>query len=108
MRCVTCQTLPMMTSLTLFTSLKKKMEIYLMEKIAMATGILEATINALANRRRANPPSDEVIKKISDFFHVTPDYFYEHRLNKLLCYINNNREFLDYCLKQSKKYKKET
>lgn len=73
----------------------------------MATSILEATINALANRRRANPPTDEVIKKIADFFHVTPDYFYEYRLKKLLNYIDKNRDFLDYSLKQTKKYKKE-
>ncbi len=65
-------------------------------KISLATNILEATINALANRRRANPPTKEVLKKIADFFHVTPDFFYEYRLKKLLDYIDNNREFLEY------------
>ena len=50
---------------------------------------------------------DEVIKKIADFFNVTSDYFYEYRLNKLLNYIDKNREFLDYSLKQSRKYKKD-
>ncbi len=71
----------------------------------MATGILEASINALANRLRAKPPADEVIKKIADFY-ITPDYFYEYRLKKLLEFIDGNREFLDDCLRQSKKYKK--
>ena len=73
-------------------------------KISLSTGILESTINALVNRKRANPPSNVVIKKIADFFKVKPQYFYEYRLRQLLEYIDNNREFLDYCLKQSKNY----
>ncbi len=47
------------------------------------------------------------LKKIADFFHITPEYFYEYRLKKLLDYIDNNREFLDHCLRQSKKYNKD-
>lgn len=74
----------------------------------MATRILEDTVNAPANRCRVNPPSDEVLKKIADYFHVIPDYFYEYRLQKLQKYIDENREFLDECLKQSKKFKKDT
>lgn len=75
-------------------------------KISLSIGILESTINALVNRKRANPPSNLVIKKISDFFKVKPQYFYEYRLRQLLEYIDSNREFLDYCLKQINKYKK--
>jgi len=77
-------------------------------KISMATGILESTLNALANRRRAHPPSDEIIKKISTFFKISPDYFYEYRLSRLLKIIDKNRDFLDYCLKQTASYKKES
>ena len=75
-------------------------------KISLSVGILESTINALVNRKRAKPPSDKVIKKISDYFKVKPEYFYEYRLKKLLEYIDSNREFLDDCLRQSKKYNK--
>ena len=75
-------------------------------KISLSVGILESTINALANRKRAKPPSDEVLKKISNYFKVKPEYFYEYRLKKLLEFIDSNREFLDHCLRHSKKYKK--
>ena len=90
-----------------FYKLKKENGDISYGKISMATGILEATINALANRRRANPPTKETIDKIAKFFHVTPDYFYEWRLKKLLEFMNEKREFVDYCIRQSKKYKKE-
>jgi len=75
-------------------------------KISLSIGMLVSTINALVNRKRATPPSDEVIKKIAKFFDVKPEYFYEYRLKKLLEYIDSNREFLDDCIKQSKKYNK--
>ena len=74
-------------------------------KISLSIGMLESTINALANRKRANPPSDEVLNKIAKYFKIKPEYFYEYRLKKLLEYIDSNREFLDDCLKQSRKYK---
>ena len=75
-------------------------------RISQKTGILEATVNALANRRRANPPKEEVMKKLADLFNVEPDYFYENRLNRLLEIMDKDREFVDYCLRQSKKFKK--
>ena len=76
-------------------------------KISLSVGILESTLNALVNRKRSKPPTDKVIKKIADYFQVKSEYFYEYRLKQLLQYIDSNREFLDDCLKQSKKYKKE-
>jgi len=76
-------------------------------RISQKTGILEATVNALANRRRANPPKADVIKKIADLFNVRPEYFYEHRLRKVLDYINNNRKFLDVIERAMRKYKAE-
>ena len=84
--------------------LKKKNYDISYGRIAQKTGILEATINALANRRRANPPSDEVIKKIAECFNVKPDYFYEWRLKRHMEFIDNNRQFLDRCEQESKKY----
>lgn len=82
-----------------FYQLKKEKNDISYGKISISTGILEATLNALANRRRANPPTEETIKKISTFFNIPPDYFYEYRLSKLLKIINNNREYLDIILK---------
>ena len=75
-------------------------------KISLSIGVLESTINALVNRKRSRPPTDKVIKKIADYFNVKPEYFYEYRLKQLLHYIDNNREFMDDCLKQSKKNEK--
>ena len=91
-----------------FYKLKKENGDISYGKISISLGIVESTINALVNRKRANPPSDEMIKKIAKFFSVKPDYFYEYRLKQLIDFINSNREFLDLCLKHSKKYKKNT
>jgi transcriptional regulator with XRE-family HTH domain len=73
-------------------------------QIARRTGILEATVTALANRRRANPPDDEIMKTLADFFHVKPEYFYEWRLKKFLEFVNEHRDFLDHCEKVKKGY----
>jgi hypothetical protein len=45
-------------------------------------------------------------KEFADFFHVTEDYFYEYRLKRMLEFLDKNREFLDHCEKESRKYKK--
>lgn len=87
-----------------FYELKKKNYDISYGRISQKTGILEATINALANRRRANPPDDEVMRKIAECFNLTPDYFYEWRLKKFLSFLNENREFLDTCIKMARSY----
>lgn len=84
--------------------LKKKNYDISYGRIARKTGLLEATVNALINRRRANPPEDEVMKKIADCFNVPPQYFYEWRLKRFLEYLNNNRELLDDCEKTMRKF----
>lgn len=89
-----------------FYQLKKDNNDVSYGKISLSVGILESTINALANRKRARPPSDEVLNKIAKYFKIKPEYFYEYRLKKMLKFTDENREFLDDCLKQSKKYKK--
>ena len=73
-------------------------------RIAHKTGLLEATVNALANRRRANPPSEDVMLKIAECFNVKPEYFYEWRLTKFLKFLDENRDFLDHCEKLKKNY----
>jgi len=74
-------------------------------RIAGKTGLLEATVTALANRRRANPPSDEVMIKIAECFNVRPEYFYEWRLKRFLELLDSNREILDQVEKITKGYK---
>lgn len=73
-------------------------------QISRKSGILEATVTALANRRRANPPNDETIKAIAEVFNVRPDYFYEWRFKRFLEFLNEHRDFLDHCEKVKKGY----
>jgi transcriptional regulator with XRE-family HTH domain len=87
-----------------FYQLKKKNYDISYGRIAQKTGILEATVNALANRRRANPPEDDIMAKIADCFNLTPDYFYEWRLKRFLEFLDENREFLDTCIKMARGY----
>jgi transcriptional regulator with XRE-family HTH domain len=84
--------------------LKKKNYDISYGNISRKTGILEATVTALANRRRANPPDDETIKKIADCFNVPVEYFYEWRLKRFLEFLNDNRELLDDCEKTMRKF----
>jgi len=86
--------------------LKKKNYDISYGRIAKKTGLLEATVTALANRRRANPPDDNVIIKIAEAFNVKPEYFYDWRLKRFLEFVNDNREYLDHCEKESRKFKK--
>jgi len=48
-----------------FYQLKKDNSDISYGKISISTGILESTINALANRRRSKPPSDEILRHFS-------------------------------------------
>lgn len=48
------------------------------------------------------------MKKLADLFNVEPDYFYENRLNRLLEIMDKDREFVDYCLRQYKKFRTES
>jgi len=77
------------------------------DTMSFKIGIAQSYLWGLANRRRANMPKEELIEKIADYFHLSPSYFYEWRLRKFLDFINENREFLDHCLKQAKRLHKE-
>ncbi len=76
------------------------------DTMSFKIGIAQSYLWGLANRRRANMPKDELIEKIADYFHLSPSYFYEYRLKNLLKFINNNREYLDHCLRQAKRLTK--
>jgi len=73
------------------------------DTMSFKIGIAQSYLWGLANRRRANMPKEELIEKIADYFSLSPSYFYEYRLRKLLDFINENREFLDHCLRQAKR-----
>ncbi len=74
------------------------------DTVSFSTRIAQSYLWGLANRRKANLPKDELIQKIADYFQVKPDYFYEYRLKRMLEIVNNEREFLDHCEKEYKKW----
>ncbi|GAH57393.1 unnamed protein product, partial [marine sediment metagenome] len=76
------------------------------DTMSFKIGIAQSYLWGLANRRRANMPKEELIEKIADYFDLPPSYFYEYRLKKFLDYTDNNREFLDHCLRQAKRLNK--
>jgi len=73
------------------------------DRMSLEIGIAQSYLYHIINRRKASAPKDEIIKKISEFFHITPYFFYEYRLRRLLDFIDKNREFLDHCLRQAKR-----
>ena len=75
-------------------------------KIARELEITDSYAWNLPNRRRKSPVPKKILIELAKVFKVKPSYFYEFRLQELLEFININRRFLDYCLRQSKKFKK--
>lgn len=75
-------------------------------KIARELDITDSYAWNLPNRRRKAPIPKKMLVEIAKVFKVKPSYFYEFRLQELLNFIDNERRFLDYCLRQSKKFKK--
>jgi transcriptional regulator with XRE-family HTH domain len=78
------------------------------DRLSLGLGIANSYVYHMINRRTKNAPSDEIIKKIADYFHLEPEYFYEYRLRRMLEFLDSNREFLDHCEKESKKYSKDS
>jgi len=76
------------------------------DTMSFKLGIAQSYLWGLANRRKANLPKDELMIKIANYFHVQNEYFYEYRLKRMLEFIDANREFLDHCEKESKKWTK--
>jgi len=74
-------------------------------KIARELDITDSYAWNLPNRRRKSPIPKKILTGIAKIFRVKPSYFYEYRLYELLDFIDNNRRFLDHCLRQAKKYK---
>ena len=76
------------------------------ERLSMKLGIANSYVYNMINRRTKSAPSNEMIEKIAALFNILPTYFYEYRLRKMLEFVDDNREFLDYCEKESKKWSK--
>ncbi len=88
-----------------FKDLKEKLNLSL-GQIAIKTGLSKSFLSDIANNK-VLPPKDEFIEKIARALGVEPEYFFEYRKRRLSEFCEENRGFLDICLEQSKKYKKE-
>lgn len=85
-----------------FMELKEELNISL-GQLAMKTGLSKSFLSDISNGK-VLPPKDEFIEKIAAAFKVKPEYFFEYRLRRFTEYINENRDFLDYCLKCKEEY----
>jgi len=50
-------------------------------------------------------PKKKIMEEFADYFHLSPYYFYEYRLIKLLKILDQNRKFLDKLEKSMAKYR---
>lgn len=89
-----------------FLELKENFSDISYGKIARELEITDSYAWNLPNRRRKSPIPKKHLISLAGVFRVKPSYFYEFRLQELLEFIDNNRRFIDYCLRQSKKFKK--
>ena len=87
-----------------FKELKEKQKLSL-GQIAIKTGLSKSFLSDIMNNK-VLPPKDEFIEKIAKAFGVDPNYFFEYRLRRLIDFINKNRDFLSYCVKESLSYQK--
>jgi transcriptional regulator with XRE-family HTH domain len=76
------------------------------DTIAFGIRRAQSYVYGICTRRKRQIPTYDQFKEFADFFHVTEDYFYEYRLKRMLEFLDKNREFLDHCEKESRKYKK--
>jgi transcriptional regulator with XRE-family HTH domain len=76
------------------------------ERLSIKLGIANSYVYNMINRRTKSAPSNELIEKIASIFQIEPTYFYEYRLRKMLGMLDSNREFLDHCEKEFKKWVK--
>ena len=82
---------------------------YSYDRLALKLGIANSYVYHMINRRTKSAPSNEIMEKVAKFFGLEPEYFYEYRLRKLLETFNENREYVDYCIKEFSKWiKKES
>jgi len=74
------------------------------EKMGITIGMNPSTLQRMAKIRAVKLPDYEVMEKVAKFFHISPAFFYEYRLRKVLDFINDNRKFLNLVERAMKKY----
>jgi len=76
------------------------------ERMGIEINMNPSTLQRMAKTRAVKLPDYNVMEKVAGYFHLTPHFFYEYRLRKLLDFIDKDREFLDHCLRQAKRINK--
>ncbi|MBA7538045.1 hypothetical protein ES705_30319 [subsurface metagenome] len=76
------------------------------ERIGIEINMNPSTLQRMAKTRAVKLPDYDVMEKVARYFHLEPHFFYEYRLRKFLDYVDNNRKFLDHCLRQAKRLTK--
>jgi len=86
-----------------FKDLKEKLNLSL-GQISIKTGLSKSFLSDISNNK-VLPPKDEFIKKIAQAFKVDPNYFFEYRIRRLIEFINENRDFLQYYINCKSDYR---
>ncbi len=89
-----------------FKDLKENLNLSL-GQISIKTGLSKSFLSDIINNK-VLPPKDQFIEKIAKALKVEPEYFFEYRLRRLTDFINENRDFLNSCIKQKLIYQKNT
>jgi transcriptional regulator with XRE-family HTH domain len=89
-----------------FKDLKEKLNLSL-GQISIKTGLSTSFLSDISNNK-VLPPKDKFIEKIARALWVEPEYFFEYRLRRLNDFINENRDFLNFCIKQKLNYQEKS
>lgn len=73
------------------------------ERMGIEINMNPSTLQRMAKTRAVKLPDYDVMEKVAKYFHLVPHFFYEYRLRRLLDFIDENRKFLDHCLRQAKR-----
>lgn len=77
------------------------------DRLGLSIGMTSSYLYSIINRRIASAPKDKIIEKISSFFHLEPEYFFEYRLRKHIENLEKNPQLLDKCEELLQKPKKD-
>ncbi|MBA7561612.1 hypothetical protein ES708_03251 [subsurface metagenome] len=89
-----------------FKDLKEKLNLSL-GQISIKTGLSKSFLSDIMNNK-VLPPKDKFIEKIARALGVEPEYFFKYRLRRLIDFINENKDFLNFCIKKKLIYQKNT
>ena len=77
------------------------------DTVAFGIRRAQSYVYGICTRRKRLMPTYDQMKEFIDYFHLTENYFYEFRLKRMLENIDSNRDFLDHCEKEFKKWNKD-